>query len=107
MNDDELANLLGEAPASPDPAFRYDVFARVSAEARRRAAFERAIRIMAAFTALGLFFPLTRAAGVTLAQLQPLFYVAAVIPLAYLLAIAAIRGPSSVRSIRLRNPLRS
>lgn len=102
MNDDALANLLGEAPPTPDPAFRYDVFARMATKSRRRAAATRALRIVAIFTALGLFFPLARAAGVTIAHMQPLLYVAAVVPLAYVLALAAIRGPRSLRSIRLR-----
>lgn len=104
MNDDELANLLGEAPATPDPAFRYDVFARVAIEARRRAARRRAVNIVAASTAVGLFCALAQAGGFTVEAAQPLFYAAAVAALIYLLADEARKSSQSAlaRALRFR-----
>jgi hypothetical protein len=96
MTDDDLANLLGEKPATPDPAFRLDVFARVARQAHRRAARRRALNILAISTAVGLFFALAQAAGFTIETAQPLFYVAVAMGLAYVLAMEAIRGRRSV-----------
>lgn len=93
MNDEELAGLLGDAPQTPDPRFRADVLARVAGAARRRAAANRAARTLAVFAAIGLFFPLTQAAGFSLEHVQPLFLSVAVVGLTYLFAIAAVKGP--------------
>lgn len=95
MNDQDLSDLLGEAPKAPDAAFRIDVFARVAARERRRAAYIRAVRTVTAFTAIGVFFPLARAAGFTIADAQPLIYAAAVVWLTYVLAREAVRGSRS------------
>jgi hypothetical protein len=102
MNDDDLADLLGEKPAAPDVRFRLDTLSRVAEHARRRAALNRAVRIVAGSTALGLFFGLTQAAGLTLSQLQPLFYLAIAVPFAYLMAMMAIRRPTALSTVRWR-----
>jgi hypothetical protein len=96
MNDDDLANLLGEAPATPDPVFRYGVFARVATQARHRAARHRALNIMAASTAAGLFCALAQAGGFTLQAAQPLLYGAAVAALTCILAEEARKSSHSV-----------
>lgn len=94
MNDDlELANLLGEAPRTPDPSFRFDVLARVAARARRQAAIERAWHQIAFFTLLGAVFPIARAFGLTWQTAQPLILAGGVLVLAYFLAALTIQGP--------------
>lgn len=94
MSDDvELAALLGEAPKAPDPGFRYDVLALTAERARRRVARQRALRLMLVSTLIGLVFPLARAFGVGLAEVQPLLLVAGVLALAYVLALLTIDGP--------------
>lgn len=72
VDDRELANLLGEAPTTPDPGFRFDVFARVTERKRRREAFERAVLQTAAFTALGLVVPVVQVAGLSEHMLMPI-----------------------------------
>ena len=96
MNDQELAGLLDAAPNAPDPAFRFEVFKRVAERARRRIATARAARMIAASTALGLFFPLAQAAGLDLVDVQPLFYAAMAVGLTYFLALEAMKGSSSM-----------
>lgn len=94
MGDDfELAALLGEAPRTPDPAFRFDVMALTAERARRRGARQRAGRMVLVFTLAGLMFPLAQAFGVGFAEIQPLLLVAAVLGLAYVLALLTIKGP--------------
>jgi hypothetical protein len=104
MSDDSmLANLLGEAPRTPDPGFRFDVFALIDMRARRRAALRRALKTMGLFAALGLAFPLARAAGLTLADIEPFLLAAAVLGAAGLFALLNIQGPQAVwaRSLAL------
>ena len=98
MNDDlELANLLGEAPPNaPDPAFRYDVFARVAERARRRAAVTRGLNQIAAFAAIGLIFPVVQAAGLSLETAQPVLWVAGTLTAAAAVALLTIQGPRGV-----------
>jgi hypothetical protein len=94
MTDDrELAELLGEAPRTPDPGFRFDVIALVSAHARRRAALSRAVKQVLAFTVLGLLFPAAQAAGLDWAHAQPIALAIGVTAAAYLLAALTIQGP--------------
>jgi fatty acid desaturase len=97
MSDDlELAGLLGEAPRTPDPGFRFDVLSRTSQRARRRASRQRASRLVLASTLIGLVFPLARAFGVGFAEVQPLLLVAGVLGLAYVLALLTLEGPRAV-----------
>jgi hypothetical protein len=94
MTDDlELANLLGEAPRTPDPGFRIDVLARVAARARRQAAIERAWNQVVLFTLIGAVFPIAQAFGLTWQTAQPLFLAGGVLVLAYVLAALTIQGP--------------
>ncbi len=73
MNDQDLAGLLGDAPAAPDPGFRFDVFARVAERARRRAGHTRAARTIVAFVRHRRgFFRWREPPGFTLADAQPL-----------------------------------
>lgn len=95
MTDDlETADLLGEAPRTPDPGFRVDVLARVAERARHRAAWMRAAQNVTVFTAIGLVFPAAQAAGMTIADVEPLLVVAGVLGVAYLLALVTIEGPN-------------
>jgi hypothetical protein len=97
MSDDfELAALLGEPPKQPDPAFRVDVLARVTAGARRRAALLRGAKQVGALTLVGLVFPIAQALGLGSAQLQPVVLALAAVGLAYGLALVTIRGPRAV-----------
>lgn len=96
-NDVELANLLGEAPPDrPDPGFRFDVFARLSERARRRAALDRAFRRLAVFAVLGAAFPIAQAAGLTLQAAQPVLLSVGLLALAWALALLTIAGPRGV-----------
>jgi hypothetical protein len=104
MNDDlELAALLGEAPRTPDPAFRFDVFAATTARARRRAARRRALLYVAASAGVGLAFPVAQALGITLAAAAPFLLTAGALGLAYALAVLALEGAGGLlqRSLRL------
>lgn len=97
MSDDfELAALLGEAPKTPDPAFRFDVLLRTAERTRRRKARQNAFRLTAAFALIGLVFPLAHTFGLGLAQLQPLLLVAGLLGLAYVLALWTLEGPRAV-----------
>lgn len=100
MNDDrELADLLGgPPPASPDPAFRFDVFARVTQRSRRREAMSRALNQVAIYAAIGLVFPVARAAGLDWSTAQPLLLAGGAISAAAAVALVTILGPRSVLS---------
>lgn len=102
MNDRDLAELLGDAPRMPDPSFRLDVLSRVAKRARRSLAFERGVRMIGAFTALGLYFPLVQALGLTLADMQPLFVSAAMVGAGYLLAKEVRSARGLLWALRLR-----
>ena len=110
MTDDlDLANLLGEAPPDrPDPGFRYDVFARVSRRARRRASIDRALNQVAVFAAIGLAFPVADAAGLSFSAAQPVLLAAAALIVAAAAALLTIQGPRGVLASSralLRGPL--
>jgi len=96
MKDDLMAELLGEAPKTPDPSFRIDVLARVAAKARRRAALERAWKQIVVFTLIGAAFPIGQAFGLTTHALQPVLLAGAVLGFAYLFAALTIQGPGQV-----------
>jgi hypothetical protein len=91
--DRAMADMLGEPPRGPDPGFRIDVFARMAARARRRAAIRRAARLVALFFAIGLFFPVAKALGLTWSAAQPLLIATGLMAGAYLLAALTIEGP--------------
>jgi hypothetical protein len=94
MTDDlHMADLLGESPKTPDPGFRIDVLARMAAQHRRRAAFDRAWKQIVAFSLIGAVFPIAQALGLTWHSAQPLVLVAAVLAFAYLFAALTIQGP--------------
>ncbi len=96
--DDDLlmADLLGEAPATPDPAFRFDVLSRTSIRARRRAAVSKALNQIALFSAIGLVFPIAGAAGLTWETAQPLVMAAGLLALGVAAASVSILGPRAV-----------
>jgi len=97
MSDDlELAALLGEAPGTPDPGFRFDVLALTAERARRREARRRAFRTTTIFALIGLIFPIAHTLGFGLNELQPLLLVAGVLALAYVLAVWTLEGPRAV-----------
>lgn len=107
MSDDlELAALLGEAPRTPDPGFRFDVLALTTERARRRQARRRAFRTTTIFALIGLVFPLAHTLGLGLSELQPLLLVAGVLALAYALAVWTLEGPRAVLA-RSRTLLRA
>ncbi len=94
MTDDaELADLLGEAPRTPDPGFRIDVMARLAARARRRAALERGWKQIVVFSLIGAVFPLAQSLGLSWQAAQPVLLAGGVLALAYLLAALTIQGP--------------
>lgn len=105
-DDSEMAELLGEAPRTPDPSFRIDVAARVAARARRRAALERAWKQIVTFTLIGVAFPITQAFGLSWQAAQPLVLAGAVLLFAYLFAALSIQGPRPLLA-RSRAMLRS
>lgn len=92
-DDSEMAELLSEAPRTPDPGFRIDVIARVAARARRRASLERAWKQIVTFTLIGVAFPIGQALGLTWHAAQPLLLAGAVLGFAYLFAALTIQGP--------------
>ncbi|MBY0562573.1 MAG: hypothetical protein K2P58_00200 [Hyphomonadaceae bacterium] len=94
-NDITLAALLGEAPKTPDPGFRIDVLARVALKRKRRAAAIRGLKLIAAFTGVGLIAPLAGAFGMTAADVQPLLASAGAIVAGYLVALLATQGPAA------------
>jgi peptidoglycan/LPS O-acetylase OafA/YrhL len=94
MSDDlDLAALLGEAPKTPDPGFRFDVLARTAERARRRASAHRALRVVIGSTLVGAAFAAFPAFGVNAVRLWPLLLVAGVLGLAYVLALLTVEGP--------------
>jgi hypothetical protein len=95
MTDEELANLLGEKPATPDPAFRFDVLARAAQHAQRRAAQIRALNIMLISCTVGAFFALSQGLGFRIENAQPLFYTLVAIGCGYVLAQETIKGRRS------------
>ncbi len=93
-NDDlMMAELLGVAPRTPDPVFRFDVLSHVAERARRRASRRRAFRTVAAFTLAGFVFPAAQAIGIGWGQAQPLLIVGLIVVAAYVLAVATVQGP--------------
>lgn len=97
MSDDlDLAALLGEAPRTPDPGFRFDVLSVTAERARRRASRQRAFRTTVFFALIGLIFPIAHTLGLGLTELQPLLLVAGVLSLAYVLALWTLEGPRAV-----------
>jgi|CXWL01.1.fsa_nt_gi hypothetical protein len=98
MSDEErlIADLLGAAPAEPDPSFRYDVFARVAMRARRQASHARAARRVAVMTAIGLGCALVQAAGLNWETAQPLIAASAGLGCAFLAAALSIHGPRAL-----------
>lgn len=97
MSDDlELAALLGEAPAAPDPTFRYDVFTNMAERARRRHARVRAVRTLSIFTAIGLVFPLAQGLGVGAGDVAPILETGAALVAAGAVALLTIHGPRVV-----------
>jgi hypothetical protein len=95
MTDEDLANLLGEKPATPDVAFRFDVFARAAQHAQRRAARMRAVNIILISSGVGAFFALTQSVGFRIENAQPLFYALVAVGCTYVLAQETIKGRRS------------
>lgn len=96
MHDDlSLAALLGEPPKTPDPGFRLDVFARVSENARRRAAHGRAMQQVAAFTAVGLVLALVQSASADAGAWLPLLGSLGALAAAGVFAVTMIQGPKA------------
>ncbi len=91
-----MADLLGEVPHTPDPGFRFEVFARMSERARRRAALRGALKTTGLFACLGLVFPLAGAAGLEFADVRPFVLVVSVLAAAYMFALFALEGPGGV-----------
>lgn len=92
VDDRELANLLGETPATPDAGFRFDVFARVTERRRRREAFGRAMLRVAACTGVGLAVLVAQAAGLTAESLTPILSAAGALAAAGV-AYTVLRSP--------------
>lgn len=95
MTDEDLANLLGAKPATPDPAFRFDVLARAAQHAQRRAAQTRALNIILISSAVGAFFAMTPAVGFRIENAEPLLYAAAAVASAFIFAQETIKGRRS------------
>lgn len=96
MSDDlSLAALLGEAPKIPDPGFRFDVLARVSARAARREAWTRGLMQVAAFTAVGLLVALVQFASVSAGAWTPVLSAAGALAVSAVFALVVIQGPKA------------
>lgn len=97
MSDDlELAALLGEAPPeTPDPGFRYDVFARITVNGRRRAARRKALTIAGGFTLLGVALAAAQGAGLSFDRDAAMLAAGALV-LAFAAAAFSIGGPSAL-----------
>ncbi|HVK79607.1 MAG TPA: hypothetical protein VM915_03255 [Verrucomicrobiae bacterium] len=96
MSDDlSLAALLGEAPKTPDPGFRFDVLARVSARAARREAWTRGLMQVAAFTAVGLLVALVQFGSVSSGAWTPVLSVAGALAASGVFALVVIQGPKA------------
>ena len=91
-----LADLLGEAPRTTDPGFRFDVLGLVAERARRRHAMSRALNQIALFSAVGLIFPVFAALGVTWEAAQPMALAVGAVGLALIIATVTIQGPGAV-----------
>lgn len=96
MTDDEVAGLLGDAPPATDPGFRFDVFARVTARAQRRAALQRGVVQAAVLTSAGAAIAASRAAGFPWQEALPVLGAAAAVGAGYALAAAVIQGPRAL-----------
>lgn len=97
MHDDlAMAEMLGQAPRTPDPAFRVEVFARIARRASRRAALRRGALQLAACTGLGLAALVAQAAGMNAEHIAPMLGAAAALAFAGLCAATLIEGPRAV-----------
>lgn len=92
MNDNELADLLGEAPRTPDPGFRLDVLARMTHRAQRRAALRRGAKVFALFTLIGLAVPVAQGLGFTASDAQPLLAAGGLLGATYLTAVLTLKS---------------
>lgn len=100
MHDDvSLAALLGEPPQTPDPGFRFDVFARMAERARRRAALERGALQVAAFTAIGLILALIQFGSVAAGAWGPMLACLGALVLTAAVAFTVIRGPKAALAV--------
>lgn len=95
-NDLLIADLLGEAPKTPDPGFRYDVLVHVATHARRRHALNRALNQVALFSGIGMIFPVLAAFGVTWRSAEPVAMAVGVVALGLLFATLMLQGPRTV-----------
>ena len=94
MSDDlSLAALLGQVPKTPDPVFRFDVFARMAA--RERAAPRARHAAVAAFTALGLVLAIIQPASADAGAWAPLLGAAGALAVSGAFAFALIAGPKA------------
>jgi peptidoglycan/LPS O-acetylase OafA/YrhL len=99
MTDDAfLAEMLGEAPRTPDPGFRIEVLARVAQRRQRRAALMRAAYWIVASLVAGLVFALAGAFGMSTETVQVLGACFGAVILGYLVAQTAIHGPRAALS---------
>ena len=96
LNDHQLAGLLGEAPKTPDPGFRVDVFARITEAARRRAAYVRAFRQAGACVLIGLVIAAAQSFGLTWETARPILLAGLFVGAAYLFAHLTMAGPGAV-----------
>ncbi len=103
---EDLSELLGAAPAAPDPMFRLETLARIAARSARRAAWMRALRLAFASLALGVVLAGSQAAGFPWQLAQPLALTVSTLTAAAMAAVLAIAGPSLVtaplQSLRMR-----
>ena len=111
MSDERtIADLLGTTPRTPDPGFRFDVFARVAAHARRRAQIWTALRQIMLFAALGAFAAVLQRAQLNWSELQPALFSAGTLIGAALVSSVLIGGPRRLRAdaaAALRGRIRS
>lgn len=96
MTDDELAGLLGDAPPTPDPGFRFDVFERVTRRARRREAVRNTMMQGALVLAAGAGIAVMQANGFPWADTAPFWTTAGVLLVGYVVATLAIQGPQAL-----------
>lgn len=96
MSDDlSLAALLGEAPKTPDPGFRFDVLARVSERAAKREAWTRGLMQVATFTAVGLLLALVQVASVSAGAWTPVLSAGGALAVSGVFALVVILGPKA------------
>lgn len=98
-DDNELAMLLGTAPAAPDPGFRVAALAQITARGARRAARTRALRLALGSLAIGLIFAAAQAAGFSWELAQPLALAVSTLAAAALFAFLAIGGQRSALAL--------